>query len=478
MPRLFICGPFSGSRAFSCAFASVTAGRRRRPSPGASAGSGTEEFPEEDAPEEAEAEATGRRGPRGHLVGVRGGAATRARARCGRGKARVRSRSEGTSRCASAAWKTEQKASGVKPKAGGRDGLERGVTPGARGSGARCATSFGASRCAARREGATRLWCLSGVPSFHLRCSTFEYGTTKMCWRPVARVDRAPGAHGGRARRPPPTEAVFWLMPSTLFRLSPRRPPRASAVARLLRVARRLQRPRAPYARVSSSRPRARLPRRERRPFPGISSGGRHVQRLRQLQQGGQQRRRRAQPPAHRRRRGTPPRVRVPRRRPGGRLRHGSARRPPRPLLPALTFQPTDLDDSAFDAVAHHTANLTNVRPPVVLDATREWDPAALALADDASVAAVLAVNLTHISPWAATQGLARGAGKLLRPGGWLLVYGPFKRDGAHTPEERGARPIAPRGGSGVGIQGRRGGGGVGRGRGPSRGGHRGDARQ
>ena len=51
-------------------------------------------------------------------------------------------------------------------------------------------------------------------------------------------------------------------------------------------------------------------------------------------------------------------------------------------------------------------------------------------------VAAVLIINLTHISPWVATLG-AKSAGhrRALRPGGKLIIYGPFKIDGRHTSE-------------------------------------------
>ena len=40
---------------------------------------------------------------------------------------------------------------------------------------------------------------------------------------------------------------------------------------------------------------------------------------------------------------------------------------------------------------------------------------------------------MLHIAPWRVSQNLIAGAGRLLRPGGHLFVYGPFKRDGAHT---------------------------------------------
>jgi hypothetical protein len=42
---------------------------------------------------------------------------------------------------------------------------------------------------------------------------------------------------------------------------------------------------------------------------------------------------------------------------------------------------------------------------------------------------------MTHISPYAATQGLMKGAGAVLSPGGLLFVYGPFKRGGEFTSE-------------------------------------------
>jgi hypothetical protein len=40
---------------------------------------------------------------------------------------------------------------------------------------------------------------------------------------------------------------------------------------------------------------------------------------------------------------------------------------------------------------------------------------------------------MIHISPWAATLGLMAGAERVLRPGGLLFLYGPFKIDGVHT---------------------------------------------
>jgi SAM-dependent methyltransferase len=112
--------------------------------------------------------------------------------------------------------------------------------------------------------------------------------------------------------------------------------------------------------------------------------------------------------------------------------------------LPDFAFLPTDLDDSAFDAVRHH-ASARNVRAPLVVDACDpEWSESVKrALPEtfrehagaDAGVDAVLVVNMTHIAPWRATLGALAGAAAVARRGGLLFVYGPFKRDGAHTSE-------------------------------------------
>jgi len=47
----------------------------------------------------------------------------------------------------------------------------------------------------------------------------------------------------------------------------------------------------------------------------------------------------------------------------------------------------------------------------------------------------MVAINLLHISPWAATLGLLSGAARLLAPDGRLFIYGPFSRGGAHISE-------------------------------------------
>ena len=92
--------------------------------------------------------------------------------------------------------------------------------------------------------------------------------------------------------------------------------------------------------------------------------------------------------------------------------------------LPHLAVQPTERDPEALPGIDAWAAGLSNIRPAILLDATQPGWPAA---------DAVLCVNMIHIAPWAATLGLMRGAAACLPPGGPLILYGPFKRGGAHT---------------------------------------------
>lgn len=48
-------------------------------------------------------------------------------------------------------------------------------------------------------------------------------------------------------------------------------------------------------------------------------------------------------------------------------------------------------------------------------------------------ITAIANINMIHISPWAACEGLMTGAAKLLATGDVLYLYGPFKQDGKHT---------------------------------------------
>jgi SAM-dependent methyltransferase len=97
--------------------------------------------------------------------------------------------------------------------------------------------------------------------------------------------------------------------------------------------------------------------------------------------------------------------------------------------LPGLLWQPTDPDPDALSSIAAWRAHavLPNLLPPLRLDAA---DPDAWpALRADA----VVNINMIHISPWAATQGLMAGAGRLLPSGGGLFLYGPYIERGVET---------------------------------------------
>jgi SAM-dependent methyltransferase len=96
--------------------------------------------------------------------------------------------------------------------------------------------------------------------------------------------------------------------------------------------------------------------------------------------------------------------------------------------LSALTWQPTDHDPEALKSIAawRDMAGSPNLLPPLWLDASAEIWP--VAQAD-----AVVAINMVHIAPWNATQGLVAGAARVLTSGGLLFLYGPFREEGVHT---------------------------------------------
>lgn len=98
--------------------------------------------------------------------------------------------------------------------------------------------------------------------------------------------------------------------------------------------------------------------------------------------------------------------------------------------LPALRFQPSDMDDENLRSIAAWVAESAapNLLPPLRIDVTQaDWG---ITQAD-----AVFNANMIHIAPWQCCEGLLRGVGQLLRPGGVFVMYGPFRLDGQHTSE-------------------------------------------
>lgn len=96
--------------------------------------------------------------------------------------------------------------------------------------------------------------------------------------------------------------------------------------------------------------------------------------------------------------------------------------------MPRLTFQPTDPSPEARSSTDAwvEAMGLPNVRPAIELDVTTPAWPI-----DEA--AGVICINMIHIAPWAAAEGLLRGASGILPVGGPLMLYGPFKEGGRHT---------------------------------------------
>jgi SAM-dependent methyltransferase len=96
--------------------------------------------------------------------------------------------------------------------------------------------------------------------------------------------------------------------------------------------------------------------------------------------------------------------------------------------LPSVSWLPTDIDAKALASIAafRAEAGVPNLLAPVRLDVTAPSWPVK-------RLDAIICNNMTHISPWAASEGLMAGAARTLRAGGMLFLYGPYKIDGRHT---------------------------------------------
>lgn len=95
--------------------------------------------------------------------------------------------------------------------------------------------------------------------------------------------------------------------------------------------------------------------------------------------------------------------------------------------FPHLAWLPSDSDPLALASIAAWRAESggDNLLAPVEVDAAADWQVQ--------DISAILCINMVHISPWEATKGLMRNAGRLLPKGGVLYVYGPFRQQNRPT---------------------------------------------
>ena len=96
--------------------------------------------------------------------------------------------------------------------------------------------------------------------------------------------------------------------------------------------------------------------------------------------------------------------------------------------FPRLRWQPSDADAGALASVDAYAAEagLENLLPTLAIDAaSADWP---IDRAD-----ALVCINMVHISPWEASEGLFAGAARLLGSGAPLVLYGPFLEPDVET---------------------------------------------
>jgi Protein of unknown function (DUF938) len=123
------------------------------------------------------------------------------------------------------------------------------------------------------------------------------------------------------------------------------------------------------------------------------------------------------------------------------------------PQLFPRYWLPSDAVPEALDSIQAWQDHQPAIRllPPIVLEVSqKDWpskvraaiashqesaihQESALNPPEDISISAIVNINMIHISPWSATQGLIAGAETLLPVGGVLYLYGPYRQKNVPT---------------------------------------------
>lgn len=118
---------------------------------------------------------------------------------------------------------------------------------------------------------------------------------------------------------------------------------------------------------------------------------------------------------------------------------------------PDIAWQLTEIDPDSLASCAARAAEVSGLLEPLPLDAGAPGWGEGIEPVD-----ALVCLNVIHIAPWRVAEGLAGGAARLLNPGGFVFLYGPFLDGEATAPSnlefdaslrernrEWGVRPIA-----------------------------------
>ncbi len=104
------------------------------------------------------------------------------------------------------------------------------------------------------------------------------------------------------------------------------------------------------------------------------------------------------------------------------------------PLFSPRWWIPSDADRLCRDSITAWQAHqpIENLQPPLALDVTQSpWAVETASLPE--TITAIVAINMIHISPWAAGLALLDGAERILPKDGILYLYGPYRQANVKT---------------------------------------------